>query len=124
MGTAKVRVFVVEDHPATAHGLKAFLELAGYEVDIATNCESALKLEKEINFDILLCDISLPDGTGWELIERMNQRQPVRGIAFSAYDEPEDVARSKTAGFAEHLVKGATPEELIAAIKRVAQQHL
>ena len=122
MGSPKLRVFVVEDHPATARGIKIFLELAGYDVEIASDFQSALKMEKEINFDVLLCDITLPDGTGWELMEQMSQRRSVRGIAFSAYDEPENVARSKAAGFTEHVVKGATPEELVEAINRVAAQ--
>jgi DNA-binding NarL/FixJ family response regulator len=117
---SKLRVFVVEDHPATTRGLKMFLELSGYAVETAADMRSALKLAAKIEFDVLLCDLNLPDGTGWELMERLCTKHPVAGVAYSAFDEPEHIARSKAAGFAEHVVKGTTPETIVAAIKRVA----
>lgn len=115
------RVFVVEDHAATARGLKVFLELAGYAVEVAADKKSALKLAEQMKFDVLVCDLSLPDGTGWELMEALRKTNPMRGIVFSAFDEPEHVARSKAAGFDEHVVKGTTPETLLAAIDRAAR---
>ncbi|HEX8679914.1 MAG TPA: response regulator, partial [Chthoniobacterales bacterium] len=121
MSGGQCRVFVVEDHPATARGLKVFLELAGYSVEIATDKKSALALAAQMHFDVLVCDLSLPDGTGWELMETLRKTNPMRGIAFSAFDEPEHVARSKAAGFDEHVVKGTTPETLLAVIDRVAR---
>ena len=114
----KVRVVVVEDHPATARGLKMFLEVSGYAVEIADSMRSALQRAETLEFDVLLCDLSLPDGDGWQLMERLSARQPVTGIAFSAFNEPEHLARSKAAGFVEHVVKGSTSEALIAAIER------
>lgn len=118
MGVRKGRVFVVEDHPATAKGLKMFLEVSGYTVEIAHTMRSALVTAGKGEFDVMLCDLNLPDGSGWELMESLARRGPVRGIAFSAFDEPEQIARSKAAGFREHVVKGVTPEELVAAIDR------
>ncbi|MFL6568979.1 MAG: response regulator [Chthoniobacterales bacterium] len=115
------RVFVVEDHAATARGLKVFLELAGYVVTIASDMRSALKLGGNCDFDVLVCDLNLPDGTGWELMETLRKEAPVRGIVFSAFEEPEHVARSKAVGFEEHVVKGTTPEALLAAIDRIAR---
>lgn len=121
MPAGKLRVFVVEDHPATARGLKMFLELSGYEVETAADVRSALQKAAEIQFDVLLCDLGLPDGNGWDLMRKLSKNGPVPGVAYSAFDEPEHIARSKAAGFAEHVVKGTTPETLIAAIGRVAK---
>lgn len=121
MRTAPFRVFVVEDHAATARGLKVFLELAGYVVTVASDMQSALKLAGDWDFDVLVSDLNLPDGTGWELMETLRKKGPVRGIVFSAFEEPEHVARSKAAGFEEHVVKGTTPETLLAAIDRIAR---
>jgi CheY-like chemotaxis protein len=121
MAVRKIRVFIVEDHPATARGLKMFLEVSGYAVEIAHSVESALRAAKTSKFDILLCDLNLRDGTGWELMERLSARQPVIGIAYSAFQEPEHMARSKAAGFVDHVVKGATPEALVSAIDRAAR---
>ncbi|CAN5593739.1 response regulator [soil metagenome] len=102
----------------TARGIKMFLELSGYEVETANSVRTALKTSASTPFDVLLCDLNLPDGTGWELMKRLRKRPAVRGIAYSAFDEPEHVARSKAAGFIDHIVKGSTPEDLVAAIDR------
>lgn len=124
MSHREFRVFVVEDHAATARGLKVFLELAGYAVDIARDMKSALEMAKSVRFDVLVSDLNLPDGTGWQLMEELRKKAPVRGIVFSAFDEPEHVARSKAAGFEAHVVKGTTPEALLAAIDRIAKFEL
>jgi CheY-like chemotaxis protein len=119
IGPQRLRVFVVEDHEPTARGLQMLLQLAGYTVDIATTVASATRFADGNKFDVLLCDLNLPDGNGWDLMEFLSAGKPVPAVAFSAYDEPEQIARSKAVGFAEHVIKGADPEALIAAIKRV-----
>ena len=120
MGSRKIRVFVVEDHPGTARAVKGFLSGAGFDVEVAMDMASALELAGKIKFDVLLCDLNLPDGTGWELLARLREKEPVRAIAFSAFDEPEHVTRSEAAGFVEHFVKGSPPDDLLTAIRRAA----
>jgi len=117
----KIHVFVVEDHPAIARGLKLFLETAGQTVFLASDIKSALALAPRIRFDVFLCDISLPDGTGWDLMKKMNASGRIRGIAFSAFDDPADVERSLKAGFSQHVAKGAPAELLLEAIERAAR---
>ena len=117
----KIRVFVIEDHASTARALKTFLEASDCTVEVAVDLKTALRAAPALEFDVLLCDLNLPDGTGWDLMERLQQRAPVRGIAYSAFNEPEHIARSKKAGFVEHIVKGTSPENLLAAIQRVCR---
>jgi DNA-binding NarL/FixJ family response regulator len=124
MKPRKMRLFVVEDHPGTARALKGFLCTAGFDVEVAMDVASAFELAGKIKFDVLLCDLNLPDGTGWELLERLREKGPVRAIAFSAFDEPEHVARSQAAGFLEHFVKGSPPDDLLAAIRKAATAKL
>lgn len=112
------RIFVVEDHAPTARSLKVYLEACGFAVTLAESVRSALELAEEIEFDALLCDLNLPDGTGWDLMAELKRGHPVPAIAFSAYDEPEHIERSHAAGFLEHVVKGSSPESLVAAIRR------
>ena len=102
----------------TARGLKMFLEASGHQVEMAHDMASGLKAAAQAEFDVLLCDLHLPDGSGWELMTRLRKQKPVRGIAYSAFNESDYVARSKAAGFIDHVVKGSTPEELVAAIER------
>ena len=117
----KIRVFVVEDHPAIARGLQMFLEAVGLSVELAFDMQSALAALRKTKFDVLLCDLALPDGTGWELMKKLTKSGPVPAIAFSAFDDPEDVEQSRNAGFAEHVAKGAPAEQLVEAIERTAR---
>lgn len=113
-----LRVFIVEDHPETARGLAMYLRANGHEVHVALDVRSARQLATEIDYDILLSDIGLPDGNGWDLLEELSARRPIKAIAMSGYNSDSDRARSKAAGFAEHLPKPLTPEELDQAFSR------
>jgi CheY-like chemotaxis protein len=113
------RIFVVEDHPTTARALKMYLETQGYTVTIAENMAAALSTAEKMPFDLLICDLNLPDGTGWDLMKKLSDKGPIRGIAFTASGSAEDIARSKQVGFERHIVKGATAEELTEAIDKV-----
>ena len=115
-----VRLIVVEDHAETAEGLKKFLTAIGYKVFVATDMQSALSLAANVEFDVLLSDLGLPDGNGWELLRRLSAQRRIRAIAFSGYNSPADRQRSAEAGFIEHIPKPLSPDVLCAAITRAA----
>ena len=121
MMAGKKRVFIVEDHPSTALAMKRYLEESGYEVDLAADVRSALRVAARNRFDVLVCDIHLPDDTGWDLMKRLTERGAVNGIAFSAFDGPEDRRRSKEAGFAAHVAKGSDTNLLLSTIEQVIE---
>src|SRR5690348_4677346 len=120
MSHQPLRLIVDEDHASTAEGLKKFLQAVGYRVFVATDMHSAMSLASAVEFDLLLSDLALPDGDGWELLKRLSAERHIRAIAFSAHNLPEDVARSAQAGFIEHLPKPLSAETLCAAIERAA----
>jgi CheY-like chemotaxis protein len=70
--------------------------------------------------DVLVSDISLPDGTGLDLLRDIRQTRDVKAIAVSGYGTEEDVQRSAEAGFSEHLVKPFDPERLVDMLERLA----
>jgi CheY-like chemotaxis protein len=77
----------------------------------------------ESEFDILVSDIGLPDGSGLELMPRfvaLAGTRPIAGIALSGFGMPEDVERSYAAGFHEHLIKPVDFALLRKALARVA----
>ena len=115
----RARLLLVEDHPATARALKMYLETQGYIVMHAGNVASAINAAKTESFNLFICDLSLPDGTGWDLMKKLSSNGPVRAIAFTASDSYEDIARSKKVGFLKHVVKGCAGEELTAVIDEV-----
>jgi CheY-like chemotaxis protein len=116
----ETRLIVVEDHAQTAEGLKKFLSAIGYQVFVATDMASALSLAAAVEFDVLVSDLGLPDGSGWELLKRLSAERRIRAIAFSGYNSPADRQRSAEAGFLEHLAKPLAPDQLCAAINRAA----
>ena len=117
----KIRVFVVEDHPRVAEAVKAYLEVSGFSVDLVHDMKTALKRARNRNFDVLLCDLHLPDGTGWELLEKLKQSKPkVCALAYSVSVHYAQRERSRAAGFIDHLSKTIAPAELVAALRRAA----
>lgn len=112
------RVIIVEDHADTAECLREFLTSIGYKVYIAPDIATARSLAKAVEFDVLLSDLRLPDGTGWELMKDLNAEQPVRAIAMSGYNTQADVERSREVGFLNHIAKPLMLDELSAALER------
>jgi PAS domain S-box-containing protein len=118
----RTRILLVEDHPDTARTLARLLQSNGYQVRTANSMVAALQLAAADRFDVLVSDIGLPDGTGYELMEQVRKAHGagIRGIALSGYGMEEDVKRGKEAGFEEHVVKPVSLAHLDAVIRRVA----
>src|SRR5881227_4334674 len=112
------RIIVVEDHASTAEALQRFLTTVGYKVYIAPDIASARALAKAIEFDVLLSDLRLPDGTGWDLMQELSAMKPIRAIAISGHNTDVDIERSRKVGFLDHIAKPLVAEQLTAAIER------
>ena len=119
IGGAPLRLLVVEDHADTRRMLEVFLRTLGCEVRFTATFEGALAAGTQEHFDILLSDINLPDGNGWELIQRLEarERKPPHAIAVSGYGADSDLEKSRSAGFDAHLIKPVGPEELLALLQ-------
>ena len=112
-----LRVLLVEDHEVTAQMLRMALTAEGHDVETAGAVAAALHLANQQTFDVLISDLGLPDGTGHDLICQLrSQGHAFPGIALSGYGQEADVQRSLEAGFAAHLIKPASREQLIEAI--------
>jgi CheY-like chemotaxis protein len=110
-----MRILLVEDHAQTRQWLQVSLEGRGYVVQSAKRFEEALTLLGDGGWDLLLSDIGLPDGSGWDLL-MMSAVKPRFAIAMSGYGAELDHARSKAAGFRAHLVKPFTKKQLEVAL--------
>jgi CheY-like chemotaxis protein len=121
--TSPLRVLLVEDHAETARLLSRLLECSGHAVTTAGNVESALHLAREGRFDVVVSDIGLPDGTGYELMKRIQQECPIPGVALTGYGMDDDLQRSTEAGFADHILKPIDAQHLEAVLSKVARNH-
>jgi PAS domain S-box-containing protein len=117
--TRRARILLVEDHVDTASVLQRSLEKCGYEVRHADSLGSAEALADEHEFDLFISDLGLPDGSGFELMQRLRGKHGLAGIALSGFGMDEDRAASKTAGFAEHFTKPIDPQRLHDAVARL-----
>lgn len=106
------RLLLVEDHAPTLSVINRLLTLAGHKVTNADNVASALAAARTQEFDFVISDLGLPDGTGLELMEKLRAERGLRGIALSGYGMEEDVQRSRESGFVAHLIKPVTMSEL------------
>jgi CheY-like chemotaxis protein len=118
-----LRVFVVENHDDTRVLLCILLTQMGHTVFSAATMNEALRAIPASHCDVLISDIGLPDGDGWELMKRLNERRPPLAIAMSGRGMTGDHAKSYATGFQHHLVKPTGPEQL-AQILAAAQRTL
>jgi PAS domain S-box-containing protein len=115
-------ILLVDDHRDTALALRRLLVRQGYDVVVAETLHGALRLAATRDFNLLISDIGLPDGTGFDLLKQIRQRQQINAIALSGFGMEDDVRKSREAGFADHLVKPIDLDRLQAAIREVAVQ--
>jgi HAMP domain-containing protein/signal transduction histidine kinase/CheY-like chemotaxis protein len=100
-----MRILLVEDHEDTNRSLTNLLRRRGYHVQSAINLQSALDLSAKAEFDVLISDLGLPDGSGIDLMKKLRSEGPVLGIALTGFGMEEDIRKSHEAGFKHHLVK-------------------
>ncbi|WP_175414976.1 hybrid sensor histidine kinase/response regulator [Nibricoccus aquaticus] len=115
------RVLLVEDHEPTRKTLEALLRRRHFEVSASGSLAEARALAATRGFDLLISDIGLPDGTGFDLMREMKERYDIRGIALSGYGMEEDIAQSQSAGFLVHLVKPIQIQSLDKALADLQQ---
>jgi signal transduction histidine kinase/ActR/RegA family two-component response regulator len=120
----KLRILVVDDHDDTRRVLANLLRTRGHEVFTAMNLASALEVLSNETLDVLLSDIGLPDGTGYDLMERAKSVQPLVGIALSGFGTSEDVAKATAAGFAHHLIKPVEFAQLESVLLRLTSKGM
>ncbi|PYJ33560.1 MAG: hybrid sensor histidine kinase/response regulator [Verrucomicrobia bacterium] len=99
-----MRILLVEDHEDTNRSLTNLLRRRGYHVQSALNFQSALDLGANEEFDVLISDLALPDGSGIDLIQKLSSKPLVR-IALTGFGMEDDIRKSYEAGFQHHLVK-------------------
>jgi signal transduction histidine kinase/ActR/RegA family two-component response regulator len=122
-----LRILLVEDHSDTASQLTRLLKRAGHEVTWAGSIREARELiaakaeeADEPDFNILISDLGLPDGSGHDLMRDLAGHHPIPGIALSGYGMVDDIRESMAAGFSRHITKPVDWQELKVAIQKIA----
>ena len=120
--TGKLRILVVENHDDTRFLLGLLLEQLGHTVQAAATMSEALDEAGSGDFDVLLSDIGLPDGNGWELLASLGDRAPPYAVAMSGFGMPSDRQKSLAAGYRHHLLKPVEPDQLEKLLDEAASE--
>ena len=118
----KIQILVADNHEMVRCGVKTLV--AGTEIKIvaeATTVQAAVKLAKEKDVDLVLLDVSLPDGDGLTALGRIKLDKPdLPVLMFSAFDNPASIAKAIALGANGFLLKGCSQEEFLSAIRAAA----
>jgi two-component system invasion response regulator UvrY len=119
-----MRVLLVDDHAVVREGLKRILADVPEIVVVreAGTATEALEATRTETYDVVLLDVSLPDGNGFDILKHLKEKHPTLPILiFSVHAERQYVARALQLGAAGYLTKRSAPRELVTALYRVVQ---
>ena len=110
------QILLVEDHGPTRKVLLNLLTRRNFTVLTAASMAEARSVASANKIDLLISDIGLPDGNGYELMNEMSQAYGLNGIALTGYGMEEDIQKSKNVGFITHLIKPVRIQSLDEAL--------
>ena len=122
----QTRVVIVDDHPVFRQGLRDVLETdPGLQVvGEAANGEVAFQMAEDVEPDVMLIDINLPDINGLQVTRQIRAKQPdIKVIVVTGYDDAEQAFHAIRAGASAYCAKDITPETLIQTIYSVQQDR-
>lgn len=118
-----MRIFVLEDDAAIAMGLTYALQQEGYETTHCKTVQEALKtIEQEI-FSLYILDLTLPDGSGYDVCKAIKAKGDLPVIFLTAYDEEVNVVMGFEMGADDYISKPFRVRELMARIKSVLRRY-
>jgi CheY-like chemotaxis protein len=108
-----LKILLVENHEDTLVYLAKYMKRRGHDVMTSRNMKQAIETITATPIHVLISDIGLPDGDGWELMKEAQKiNPPSYGIAMSGYGMRSDRDKSLQVGYKHHLIKPFMPEEL------------
>ncbi|MEO7115533.1 MAG: response regulator [Caldimonas sp.] len=118
----QLRIFIVENHDDTRFLLGVLLEQLGHTVHAVATMKEGVEQAGSGDWDMLISDIGLPDGNGWELLVALGDRAPPYAVAMSGFGMASDRQKSLAAGYRHHLLKPVEPNQLEALLDEAASE--
>ena len=126
MDNNNIRVLLVDDHEIVRRGFKALINVEdALEVSAeAANVFEAKSVLDSQQFDLIITDLSLPDGSGTDILRYLSERSlPIKSIVFSIYDREPYISEALNAGANGYLSKRTASDEIINAIHQVMNNN-
>ncbi len=118
-----MQIFVLEDDNAIGMGLTYSLENEGYSVTLAKDVKSALNIINEKEFALYILDLTLPDGSGYDVCRRIKEIGDLPVIFLTAYDDEVNVVMGFEMGADDYISKPFRVKELLVRIKSVLRRY-
>ncbi|MDZ8187120.1 MAG: response regulator [Nostoc sp. ChiSLP02] len=123
-----LNILVVDDDEDSRFYITTVLEADGASVTAVASAAAALKVLPELQPDILICDIAMPNEDGYTLIRKIRSQQSdiyrkLPAIALTAYGDREYRSTALEAGFQIHVGKPIDPGELVAIVVNLVASH-
>lgn len=116
-------LLLVEDNETIVMGLKYYLEQYEFILQIAHNIQEAEKLLQNKTFNLIILDISLPDGNGFELCKKIKKELDTPVIFLTAKDEETDIVEGLDLGADDYIIKPFRNRELVSRINTVIRRY-
>ena len=124
----RISVLVVDDHTVVRKGLCSLLSAPKYGIDVvgeATNGQEAIKKARQLQPQVILMDLVMPELDGLQAIRTIGVENPeARILVLTSYAEDDLVLKAIDAGALGYLMKDASPEELVSTIHSVNLGHM
>ena len=111
------KILIIEDESAIAELEKDYLELSGFEVEVANDGEIGLKKGLSAEYDLIILDLMLPGVDGFEICRRIRAEKNIPIIMVSAKKDDIDKIRGLGLGADDYMTKPFSPSELVARVK-------
>lgn len=118
-----MKLFVLEDDAAIGMGLSYSLKNEGYDVTVAKNVKSAYEILNKEAFSLYILDLTLPDGSGYDVCREIKKRGDFPVIFLTAYDDEVNVVMGLELGADDYISKPFRVKELLARIKSVLRRY-
>ena len=114
-----MKILLIEDNESIKKGLKFSFEENNYEIDDTTNIEETKKYLNETTPDIIILDITLPDGNGFDLYKETIKEKQIPTIFLTAMDDENNVVKGLELGAEDYITKPFSTKELLTRVKKI-----
>ncbi len=118
-----MKIFLLEDDASIAMGLEYSLQKEGYETTLAKTVSQALDIISKENFSLYILDLTLPDGSGYDVCREIKNNGDFPVIFLTAFDDEVNVVMGFDLGADDYISKPFRVNELMARIKSVLRRY-
>lgn len=113
-----IRILLIEDDRHIAQGIEFYLEQEGFAVTSALTAKEGMQCFLEGHYHLVILDVTLPDGNGFALLEKIKKKE-IAVIFLTALDDEDDIVKGLELGADEYITKPFRPRELLSRIRNV-----